>query len=130
MDVGLKKVGIAQSDALAIIASPVGTYSPSEAIKLISGAVARGEVEKAVIGWPVSLKGHEGKSTQMVTNFIALLKKKAPNIEVIKLDERFTSKVAKQSIIESGATKKKRRDKKLVDAVAAAVLLQNYLDQK
>lgn len=114
---------------MAIIASPIGTYSQSEAIEKIRVAVAEGEIEKVVIGWPVSLQGKEGESTQMVTRFINLLKKKVPEIEVNKLDERFTSKVAQQSILESGARKKKRQDKKLVDAVAAAVLLQNYLDK-
>ncbi|MEX0771836.1 MAG: Holliday junction resolvase RuvX [Balneolales bacterium] len=130
VDVGLKKVGLAQSDKLAIIASPIGTYSQSEAIERIKTAVVQGEIRKAVVGWPVSLKGDEGKSTEMVTSFIGSLKKKVPGIEVIKLDERFTSKVAQQYILESGAKKKKRQDKKIIDAVAAAILLQNYLDNQ
>lgn len=129
VDVGQRKVGLAQSDKMAVLASPVGTYSQEGAIEKIKSAVVQGDIDKVVIGWPVSLKGHEGESTQMVTRFINLLKKKVPEIEVIKLDERFTSKVAQQFILQSGAKKKKRQDKEFVDAVAAAVLLQNYLDK-
>ncbi|MEX0928890.1 MAG: Holliday junction resolvase RuvX [Balneolales bacterium] len=130
VDVGLKKVGLAQSDVMAVIATPVGTFTQAETIDKIREAVDQETVEKVIVGWPVSLRGHEGESTRMVTNFITLLKKKIPDLEVITLDERFTSKAAQQTILDSGAKKKKRRDKKLVDAVAAAILLQNYLDRR
>ncbi|MEX0686514.1 MAG: Holliday junction resolvase RuvX [Balneolales bacterium] len=129
VDVGLKKVGIAQSDTLAILASPVGTYSQKEAIEKIKISFDRGEVDKVVIGWPISLRGHEGESTRMVTNFITLLENKVNGLEVITLDERFTSKLAQRSMLDSGYKKKKRQDKKLVDALAATILLQNYLDR-
>lgn len=128
IDVGSKRVGIAQTDLLKTIASPVDTYSPEEAVSALSEIVKSSRVDKFVIGWPLTPKGEEGSSTQMVEDFILILNKSFPDIPIIKVDERFTSNRAREIMIEAGIPKKKRRNKKKVDQIAAAVILQSYLD--
>ncbi len=128
VDVGLKRVGIAQSDVTEVLASPLGTFSSSEALSVITNLVEKGEVRLVVIGWPLTLRGEEGSSVQMVRKFISQLEKRIESVPVVTLDERFTSTLARQSIRDSGAGRKKRRTKGLVDTTAAAVLLQGYLD--
>ena len=128
IDVGKKRVGIAQTDLLKTIASPVGTYSPEEALTEIEKITKNASVEKFVVGWPLSLKGEEGAATQMVTDFIKKLRHAFPNIDIAKIDERYTSNQARDLMIEAGVPKKKRREKGRVDRIAAAIILQNYLD--
>lgn len=128
IDVGTKRVGIAQTDLLKTIASPVGTYNPEEALIKISEMVQSDRVERFVIGWPLTLQGVEGSSTQMVERFIQKLNISFPDIPVSKVDERYTSTRAHEIMIEAGVPKKKRRNKNRVDRIAAAVILQSYLD--
>lgn len=130
VDVGLKRVGIAQSDITGVLASPLGTFSSDEAIAVIAKMCDAEEVRLIVIGWPLTLCGEEGESVTMVRRFIDRLKKKTGSIPVASLDERFTSTIAQQSIRDSGARRKKRRRKDLVDSTAATILLQNYLDAR
>lgn len=126
IDVGTKRIGLSQSDPTRTIASPIGTYSEVELFAKISEMVQ--QVEIAVVGWPLSMRGHEGNSTEMVKLFVTRFSKRFPLIRVELLDERFTSKLANQTIREQVSSKKKRQDKGLVDTIAAAILLQNYLD--
>jgi len=130
IDVGKKRIGLAQSDLLRTIASPIGAYSGGEIFDKIQKIVDQGPVKKFVIGWPITLSGKEGESVHMVKSFIGELKKKFPDIEIVTLDERFTSVMAKKTLIESGTPRKKRQEKGRVDAAAAAIILQNYLDTK
>lgn len=130
IDVGRKRIGLAQSDLLQTIASPIGAFSGGEIFKKIQDIVKQGPVKKFVIGWPIKLSGEEGESVHMVQSFIGELKKMFPDIEIVTLDERFTSVMAKQALIKSGIPKKKRREKGRVDAAAAAIILQSYLDNK
>ncbi|MDI6400983.1 Holliday junction resolvase RuvX [Balneolaceae bacterium ANBcel3] len=128
VDVGQKRIGIARSDFTGVLASPLGTFSAEEAIECIAGLCQSGEVKKIVVGWPLTLRGMEGPSVEMVRVFIGKLEKKTRNIPIETLDERFTSTMAQQSIRDSGAGKKKRQKKGLIDSTAATILLQNYLD--
>lgn len=128
IDVGTKRVGIAQTDLLKTIATPVGTFSPDEALKELSKIVENSPVEKFIVGWPLTLKGEEGTSTIMVQEFIDKLSHLFPDIEVAKIDERYTSNIARDFMIKAGIPKKKRQEKGRVDRVAAAVILQDYLD--
>ncbi len=130
VDVGLKRVGIAQSDLTGILASPLGTYTYDEAILRIAGMCGKGEVALIVVGWPLTLRGEEGDSVDMVRKFLEKLEKVIGAVPVKTLDERFTSTIARQSIRDSGARQKKRRKKELIDSTAATILLQNYLDSK
>ena len=127
IDVGTKRIGLSQSDPTRTIASPIGTYSESELFAKISGMVQ--QVEIAVVGWPLSMRGHEGSSTEMVKAFVTRFSKRFPQIKVELLDERFTSTLANQTIREQVSSKKKRQDKGLVDTIASAILLQSYLDR-
>jgi putative Holliday junction resolvase len=128
IDVGKKRVGIAQTDLLKTIASPVGTFSPEKAFIEIEKIINDVKVEKFVVGWPLSLDGEEGSATQMVQKFIKKLNSTFPNIEVAKVDERYTSNQAVGLMIEAGVPKKKRQEKGRIDRIAAAIILQNYLD--
>lgn len=130
IDVGKKRIGLAQSDLLQTIASPIGAFSPGEIFRELEKRVSGENVKKFVVGWPITLKGEEKESVHMVRSFIGELKKKFSDIEIITLDERFTSVMAQQAILDSGISKKRRRQKGLVDAIAASILLQNYLDSK
>ncbi len=128
VDVGLKRVGIAQSDLTGILASPLGTYSYDEAIAKLSELCNVGKVRLIIVGWPLTLRGEEGDSVAMVKKFLEKLEKVTGNVPIQTLDERFTSSIARQSIRDSGARQKKRRKKELIDSTAATILLQNYLD--
>lgn len=128
IDVGKKRVGIAQTDLLKTIASTVGTFSPEEAIEQIGKMTDKDNIEKFVVGWPLSLDGEEGSATQMVQKFIKKIHKAFPDIDIVKVDERYTSNQAREIMIKTGTPKKKRREKGRVDQIAAAIILQNYLD--
>lgn len=128
IDVGTKRIGLAQSDPTRTIASPVGTFTENELFTRISENI--NQIEIAVVGWPLSMRGHEGLSTDMVKKFVDKFSKRFPMVKVELLDERFTSTMANQSIRETVTSKKKRQDKGLVDTVAAAILLQGYLDKR
>ena len=128
IDVGNKRIGLAQSDLLGMLASPIGAFTRSDIFDKLRELTEREPVKTFVIGWPLTLQGEEGEAIHMVKSFIGELKKEFPGIEIIHYDERFTSVMAQKAILSSGAPKKKRRDKGLVDAVAASLLLQDYLD--
>lgn len=130
VDVGLKRIGIAQSDPTGVLASPLGTFTSEQALQTITAMCQRGEVRLVLIGWPLTLRGEEGEAVRMAAAFRDSLQKKVSNIPISTLDERFTSTLAQQSIRDSGARKKKRQNKSLVDATAAAILLQSYLDSR
>lgn len=130
IDVGKKRCGLAQTDLLKTIASPVGTFSPDEIIQEISRIVEESPVEGFIIGWPLTPNGEEGKATEMVQEFINRLKKIYTDIPIIKVDERYTSNQANDLMLEIGIPKKKRRQKERVDRIAAALILQSYLDSK
>lgn len=128
IDVGKKRVGIARTDLLKTIASPVGTFPPHKVIPELKNISQKDTIEKFVIGWPLSTQGEEGSATQMVEKFIKKLRNAFPDIEIVKVDERYTSNKARELMIEAGVPKKKRQEKGRVDRIAAAIILQNYLD--
>jgi putative Holliday junction resolvase len=111
-----------------MFAQPYGTYSPSEAEQALAKLQAEHGLATIVVGWPVMPDGEEGSATAFVRPFIGRLRTLFPSVEVVQWDEVFTSKLAEQAIRASGARRKARRDKARVDAAAAAVILQEYLD--
>lgn len=129
IDVGKKRTGIAQTDLLKTIASPVGTYSPEEVFAHLIKITKESAVDKFIVGWPLMPDGNEGDAIDMVKKFITRLNNEFPEIPVVKVDERNTSTKAKQLMIDAGISKKKRKEKERVDRIAAAVILQNYLDE-
>lgn len=129
IDVGTKWVGLARTDLLRMVANPIGTYPPEEAIKKLEKLVETEQVEKLVIGWPLTPEGGEGRAIKMVERFITRLRLVLPEIEIAKMDERYTSKEAVAAMVESGVPKMKRRDSDRVNQAAAAIILQKYLDE-
>jgi putative Holliday junction resolvase len=130
LDVGKKRTGLSQSDPMLTIASPIGAFERTEIFNKIREINLNSQILKIVVGWPIHLSGQSGASVDMVKTFMKELNKHFPDIETDILDERFTTTMAQQAILASGAKKKKRQDKGLVDAIAATILLQNYLDRQ
>lgn len=130
IDVGTKRIGIAQTDLLKTIASPYGTFPPEKVLDVLRSITQQSKVEAFIVGWPLTMKGEEGKATERVQHFINRLKKAFPDIDIHKVDERNTSVKAMNSMIEAGVPKKKRREKERVDRIAAALILQQYLDNQ
>ena len=128
IDVGKKRIGIAQTDLLQTIASPVGTFSPGEVFAEIKKIGTQAPIKAFVVGWPLTTSGQEGAATEMVEKFIEKLQLSFPNIPVHKVDERYSSVRAKEAMIVAGFPKKKRREKERVDRIAAALILQQYLE--
>lgn len=125
---GTKRIGLAQTDLLQTIASPVGAYSPQTVFRKLKQLVNEQPIDKFVVGWPLTTAGAEGSATEMASRFIKQLEKEFPGIPVVKVDERYTSTQARQLMIEAGVPKMKRREKERVDRIAAALILQQYLD--
>ncbi len=130
IDFGTVRVGVAVSDPLRIIAQSVGTFiNNAGIIDTIVDIARRYDVGVVVIGMPFTLKGEKGMKAEEVDKFISRLKEKL-NVNVVPWDERFTSRIARQTLVQMGTTKKQRRtDKGKVDAMASALILQSFLDQ-
>lgn len=129
IDVGKKRIGVAQSDKLHITANPLGTFSPKDFFLQVAKWLKTDEYEAIIVGWPLTLSGQEGESIHMVRSFLGELKKIAGTIPIHTLDERFTSTIAQQSLRESGLSKKMKNDKGIIDTQAAVVLLQDFLNK-
>ena len=130
IDFGTKRTGIAITDAMQIIATGLTTVSTNLLDDFISNLVQQESIVSFVVGDPKNLDGSNTDSTGHVNGFVKRLQKTYPSIPVHQIDERFTSKIAKQSILASGIKKKGRQNKALVDEVSATILLQDYLDYK
>ena len=128
IDYGKKRIGIAISDSLQIIASALTTIDTPNIFTFLKDLLEKEEIDCFVVGEPKNLDGTPTDSTVITKEFVAKLSKKYPQIPIKRIDERFTSKIAKQSILDAGIKKMKRRDKALVDKVSAAIILQSYLD--
>jgi putative Holliday junction resolvase len=127
IDFGLKRTGIAVTDPLQIIATGLTTLHSKELIPFLKDYFAKEQVELIIIGWPTNWDDSATHATPLVEKCIKDLQKHFPALPVKKVDERFTSKMAKDSMLEMGLKKKDRRNKALVDEIAATILLQEYL---
>ena len=130
IDYGEKRVGVAISDSLQIIASSLTTIETKQFFLFLIELLQKEDIDRFVVGEPRNLDGTATDSTEMTENFVEKLSIKYPNIPIKRIDERFTSKIAKQIILDAGIKKSKRRDKRLVDKVSAAIILQSHLDSK
>ena len=130
IDYGKKRTGIAVTDTLQIIANGLATIPPHELEKFLADYTQKEDVELFVDGLPTQTNGQPSENQARVKQFVEKLKNKIPNIPTIFHDERFTSVLAHQAIIESGIKKKKRQDKGLVDEISATIILQSYMEQK
>lgn len=129
IDYGLKRTGIAVTDPLRIIATGLTTIESGQLIPFLKDYFSREKVELIIIGHPLNLDDRPTHATPLVEKCIRELKKNFPAMPVEKVDERFTSKLAKDAMLEMGLKKKDRRNKKIIDEVAATILLQEYLKQ-
>jgi putative pre-16S rRNA nuclease len=127
IDYGLKRTGIAVTDPLQIIATGLTTVDSKELIPFLKEYFQKEPVELIVIGEPKNLDDSDTHATPLVNAIIIKLEKEFPNIPLKKVDERFTSKMAKQAMIEMGMKKKDRRNKKTVDEIAATIMLQEFM---
>ena len=126
-DYGAKRVGIAVTDEQRIISSPLETYDTDKIFDFIDSYTDTNNVDLFLVGLPTNLKGLETDATKITNDFIEKLREKYKQVDVETYDERFTSKIASDAILESGVSKRRRRDHFLVDKVSATILLQSYL---
>ena len=127
IDYGLKRTGLAVTDPLQIIASGLATVESKQLINYLKDYFKREQVELIIIGEPKNLDDTDTHATHLVEAFIKELQKNFPQIPVKKVDERFTSKMAKDAMLDMGLKKMQRRNKALVDEIAATILLQEYM---
>lgn len=129
IDYGKRRTGLAVTDPLQIIAGGLATVDTRDVLKFIVDYVRREPVETIVIGLPIQPNGQPSENQARVRSFTGELRKALPEIPVVFYDERFTSVIAHQTMIESGIGRKRRQtDKGLVDEISATIILQNYLE--
>ena len=127
IDYGAKRTGLAVTDPLQIIATGLTTVESKQLISFLKDYFAREEVELIIIGEPKNWDDTDTHATPLVEKIIKQLEKNFPKIPIKKVDERYTSKMAKDAMLEMGLKKMQRRNKKLVDEIAATILLQEYM---
>jgi putative Holliday junction resolvase len=127
LDYGKKRTGIAVSDPLKMIATGLRTIPSHELIPFLKKYLQTEQVETIVIGDPKNLDGSATDATPLAEEAVRILKKQFPTVTLVRVDERFSSKMAGRTIAVSGLKKKQRQDKALVDEVSATILLQDYL---
>ncbi|GAB4408714.1 MAG: Holliday junction resolvase RuvX [Microscillaceae bacterium] len=130
IDYGRKRTGLAVTDPLQIIATALDTVSTSELITFLQQYLRQETVEALVLGWPTKLDGQDTDTTSEVESLFHSLQKLFPDVPVHKHDERFTSKMALNALIEGGTSKKYRRQKANIDKVSAVIILQSFLESQ
>jgi len=128
IDYGKKRTGIAVSDPLQIIANSLATVGTHEIFDFLTSYFKKEDVSTIVVGYPKQMNNLPSEAVNYINPFIRKLKKIWPEKELVLMDERFTSKMAVQTMIEGGLKKSKRRDKALIDAISATIILQSYMD--
>lgn len=126
-DYGVKRCGIAITDDLKIIASGLTTVESKQLFAFLREYLKKETVECFVVGLPKQMNGLPSESTPIIEEFVEKLSKTHPKIPIYRVDERFTSKMAFNTMIDSGLGKKKRQNKALVDEISATLILQNYM---
>jgi len=126
-DYGTKRVGIAVTDPLQIIATGLDTVHPKDIVDYLKKYITQNPVERFVVGEPKQMDNTASQSAPHVRGFVTILKKNFPDIPIEMLDERFTSKMASAAIAQSGMSRKNRQSKELVDTVSAVIILQSFM---
>jgi putative Holliday junction resolvase len=129
IDFGLKRTGIAITDASNIIASPLTTVDSVNLMSYLIALVEKEKVATIVIGDPKRLNNEATHITENVYLLKEVLEKQFPSLKIVLVDERFTSKMAFQSMLDNGMKKKQRQEKGMIDQISAAIILQSYLAQ-
>jgi putative Holliday junction resolvase len=129
IDFGTKRTGIAVTDTSKIIATGLATVATHEAIEFLKKYISREEVECIVVGEPKRMNNQPAQAAAATELFIKQLQKHFPTLKIEREDERFTSKLAFQTMIDGGLGKKARQNKELVDTISATIILQSYLER-
>ncbi len=130
IDFGSKRSGIATTDPLGIVATPLKALFTHHIFDFLSQYFKKEEVEKVVVGWPKNIDGSDTNNTPLVRAFLNRFKKLYPEMPLSLQDEWNTSNFAKTALIQSGVKKKRRRDKLAIDQISAVLILQSYLESK
>jgi putative Holliday junction resolvase len=130
IDYGRKRVGLAVTDPLAMIANGLETVATQKIWDFLKEYLTQQDVDTVVVGYPVQMNNRPSESMEYLKPFLKKFKKQFPGLRVELVDERFTSKMARQAMIDGGLKKKKRQDKAMVDKISAVIILQTYLDMK
>lgn len=130
IDYGVRRTGIAVTDPMQIIANGLTTVETRQLLKFLTDYVANESVERFVVGKPMQTNGQESENLQHVQKFVEQLQKALPDIPVEWWDERYTSVLAHQTMLESGIGKMARRNKALVDEISACIILQGWMERR
>lgn len=130
IDYGFKRTGIAVTDTLQIIASGLTTVETPKLFEFLQKYFSVEKIQVVLVGEPKQMNGLPSESAPMIEKFVLEFQNKFPNILVIRVDERFTSKMAQKSMIENGMKRKQRQNKALLDEISATIMLQDYLTRK
>ena len=130
IDYGRKRCGIAVTDELQLIANGLTTVKSHEVFDFVTNYIALEKVETIVIGEPKDMQNKPSEASRYIEPFVNRLRKAFPELDIRRFDERFTSVMAFQSMIDAGLSKKKRQDKSLVDTISATLILQSYMESQ
>lgn len=128
LDYGRKRVGIAVTDPLQMIANGLDTVPAASIIKFLKNYFEKERVDLVVIGYPLQMNNEPSEAVLFINQFIKSFRKNFPKMRYYLMDERFTSKIALRAMIDGGLKKKKRQDKWMIDKVSATIILQSYLE--
>jgi putative Holliday junction resolvase len=129
IDYGKKRTGIAVTDPLRIIATGLTTVETPKLVLFLKDYMAKEPVDEVIIGMPTNMDDSDTHATPLVKKFIEQFRKNFPQMPITEVDERFTSKMASQAMIDMGLRKMQRRNKALVDEIAATIMLQEYMNK-
>ena len=129
LDYGKVRTGIAITDELQMIASGLTTVKTKDLFTFLDDYLKKEQVEKVVVGEPKQMDGTHSEAEALIQTFLERLKKKLPQLTIERQDERFSSKMAKQSMLTTGMKKRQRQNKALVDEISATLILQAYLER-
>lgn len=128
IDFGIKRTGIAVTDEFKLIASGLTTVFTKELLPFLEDYIQKESVDLIIIGEPKRMNNISSESELLIQNFLKKLKLAIPQIPIKRYDERFTSKMAFQAMIDGGVKKQKRKNKALIDEISATLILQGYMD--
>lgn len=128
LDIGKKRTGVAATDPLQIIANGICTIPTNDIIIFLTDYLSKEKVERLVVGYPKQMNNQPSEAVNYINPAINRIKKAFPELPITLVDERFTSKIAFQTMIDGGVKKKDRQNKALVDTISATIILQSYLE--
>lgn len=130
IDYGAKRTGLAVTDTLQIVPGGLCTVETKQLLKYLQDYVSREPVERFIVGLPKQTNGRDSDNLPRIKSFVGQLQKAIPDIPVVFFDERYTSVMAHQTMLDAGLKKKARQNKALVDEISATIILQGYMDSQ